>query len=121
MYFLIEDDDLLGKYNTIWDKVSDDIKKEFDSEPFYNKIFLKNKIKSYGDEVPDFLDKEIFEVDSNYTCLTVVISLDSALKKDENYDLQVFLKQCKYIEKKVIGYINGNLSDFSSYDESDEE
>ena len=28
MYFLIEDDDLLEKYNTIWDKVSGDIKKE---------------------------------------------------------------------------------------------
>ena len=24
------------KYNTIWDKVSADIKKEFDSEPVYN-------------------------------------------------------------------------------------
>ena len=35
MYFLIEDDDLLEKYNTIWDKVSADIKKEFDSEPIY--------------------------------------------------------------------------------------
>ena len=32
MYFLIEDDSLLEKYNTIWDKVSADIKKEFDSE-----------------------------------------------------------------------------------------
>ena len=27
MYFLIEDDDLLKKSNTIWDKVSADIKK----------------------------------------------------------------------------------------------
>ena len=27
MNFLIEDDDLLKKYNTIWDKVSTDIKK----------------------------------------------------------------------------------------------
>ena len=27
MYLLIEDDDLLEKYNTIWDKVSADIKK----------------------------------------------------------------------------------------------
>ena len=26
MYFLIEDDDLLEKHNTIWDKVRDDIK-----------------------------------------------------------------------------------------------
>ena len=40
MYFLIEDDDLLEKYNTIWDKVSSDIKKEFDSEPVYNKKFF---------------------------------------------------------------------------------
>ena len=27
MYFLIEDNDLTEKYNTIWDKVSADIKK----------------------------------------------------------------------------------------------
>ena len=27
MYFLIEDDDLLEKYNTIWDNVSTNIKK----------------------------------------------------------------------------------------------
>ena len=38
MYFLIEDDDLLKKYNTIWDKISADVKKEFDSKPVYNNI-----------------------------------------------------------------------------------
>ena len=43
MYFLIEDDDLLKKYNTIWDKVNADIKKEFDSESVCNKTFLKTK------------------------------------------------------------------------------
>ena len=58
MYFLIEDDALLEKYNTIWDKVSADIKKEFDNEPVYNKEYLKTKIKSHGDEVTDFYDKE---------------------------------------------------------------
>ena len=45
MYFLIEDDDLLKKYNTIWNKVNPDIKKEFDSEPLYNKKNLKAKKK----------------------------------------------------------------------------
>ena len=39
---------------------------------------------------------QIFKVDSNHTCLGV-ISLDSALNKDENYYTQVFLKECKYI------------------------
>ena len=37
-YFLIEDDDLLEKYNTIWDKVSADIKKEFDNGDEVTKI-----------------------------------------------------------------------------------
>ena len=41
MYFSNEDDDLLKKYNAIWNKVSADIEKEFDSEPVYNKEFLK--------------------------------------------------------------------------------
>ena len=43
MHFLTEDDDLLEKYNTIWDKVSTDTKKEFEGEPVYNKNFKKSK------------------------------------------------------------------------------
>ena len=61
MYFLIKDDQLLEKYNNIWDKVSTDIKKEFDSEPDYNKKLLKTKIKSYGDEAADFQKKEMLK------------------------------------------------------------
>ena len=38
-------------------KVSIYIKKELDSA--YNKIFLKTKKESYGDEATDFHDKEI--------------------------------------------------------------
>ena len=82
---------------------------------------MKSKIKSHGDEVTDFYDKKIPKVDSNYTCLAV-IGLDSFLKKDENYYSQVFLKECKYIEEKVVRHIQNNLSDISySSDESDEE
>ena len=43
---MIEDDDLLEKYKTIWNKVSANIKEEFDSELVYNKNYLKTKIKS---------------------------------------------------------------------------
>ena len=51
-----------------------------------------------------------------------VISFDSALKKDDNHYPQVFLKECKYIEKKVVRHIHDNLSDFSYFsDESDKE
>ena len=40
MYFLTEDDDLLEKYDTIWDKVSTDIKK--------NLIVSLSKIKNFS-------------------------------------------------------------------------
>ena len=79
---MIEDEDLLEKYNAIWGKVSADIKKEFDSEPIYNNFFLKTKRISPGNEVTYFCDKKVPKVDFNHTYLAV-ISLDSALKKSK--------------------------------------
>ena len=59
VYFFLEDDNLLQKYNTISDKVSvDKEKKEFDSESVYNKELLKTKIKPHDNEVTDFYDKK---------------------------------------------------------------
>ena len=59
MYFLIEDYELLEKCNTIWDKFSVDIRKEFNSESiFCNKTYLNIKIKSHGNEVTYFYDKK---------------------------------------------------------------
>ena len=54
-----------------------------------------------------FYNKNIPKVDSNHTFLAV-INLDSALQKDEYYYLQVLLKECKYIKKKIIRHINDN-------------
>ena len=62
MYFLIEDDELSEEYNTIWNKISSDIRKELDSKPVNNKHFLKTKIKSYGDEAIDFQEKKILRL-----------------------------------------------------------
>ena len=83
------------------------MKKEFDSELVYDK-FLKTKMKFYGDETTDFHDKKIPKVESDLTCLAVII-LDSALNKDGNYYPQEFLKECKYIKKVMIGYITEDI------------
>ena len=58
MNFLTKYDDLLKKFNGIWNKVSNSIKKELDCEPIYIKKFLKTKIRSYGDEDTDFHSKK---------------------------------------------------------------
>ena len=94
--FLIEDNELFEKYNTTWDRVSVDIKKEFDSETVNSKNSLKTKIKSHGDK--------FLLLDSNRTFLAV-ISLDYPPQKNDSYHPQVFLKECKYIEKKVVRHI----------------
>ena len=64
---------------------------------------MKTKIKFHGDEVM------IVVIDSVDVWLAVM-SLDFALEKDGNYFPQVFLKECKLIEEKVIRHINENLS-----------
>ena len=41
----------LKTYNEIWEKVKNNIKKKFDSEPLYNEKYLKAKIKSYNRKI----------------------------------------------------------------------
>ena len=110
MYFFIKDDDLLEKHNTSLHKVSVDIKKEFDGRPVYDQNYFKTKTK-YDNEVTDFCNKKIPKLDSNHTCLAV-LTLDSALKKMIVIIRRVFLKQCRYIEEKVVRHIHDTFSDF---------
>ena len=121
MYFLIEEDDLLEKSNTIWDKLirvlkkgltkwmcflihdddllkSFDIKKEFYCKLVYNETALKTKIKSYGDKARYFYGKEIPTISSVCTCLAV-INVNFATKNDEDYYLEVYLK---FVDIKII-------------------
>ena len=44
MDFLIEDEELFKKYNDIWNKVSNSMKKEFDREPFHNRIVSFSRV-----------------------------------------------------------------------------
>ena len=58
-------------------------------------------MKSHGDEITDFQDKKSPKVDSGHTCLAV-ISLDSAVKKDDNYYSQKFLKNVNTLREKQL-------------------
>ena len=126
MFFFIKDEKLLEKYNEIWKKVSNIIKKEFDSKPVYNEKYIKTKIKSCNEKLnTNFHNNEIPKEGSQCICLSVIL-IDSVYKKDKNYYPQVFLEECKYVvkEKKKSKFINDNInisSDDSDKDNSDEE
>ena len=55
---------------------------------------------SHSDEATDFHDKKIIRQTYMTNAYLAVISLDSALKKDDNYYRQVFLKECNISRKK---------------------
>ena len=83
---LIWDDELLEKYNDIWEQVKNDVRKEFDSEPVYNEKYLKAKIKSYDGKMNTIVhNNKISKEGSPCICLQVIL-IDSIL----NYYTQCF-------------------------------
>ena len=80
MSFLIKDNELLGKYNEIWKKVSKSIKTELVSEPIYNEKYLKANIKSCKRKInTNFHNNKILKEGSQCIWLTV-ISNDSVCR-----------------------------------------
>ena len=116
-HFLIEDGELLEKYNDVWNKVSNSVKKEFDTKPIYNKKFLKTKKKSYGVETTDFYDKEMPKVGLYYICIAVIF-IDYVFRKDKRL-LSIDINEYKYIEKEktVIRRITDSLKFFQDKSE----
>ena len=72
--FLIKDDELFEKYNEIWGKVKNSLKKEFDSEQVYNEKYLKTKIKSHNGKInTNFHNNKILKEGSQFICLSVIL------------------------------------------------
>ena len=45
MSFIIENDDLLKKYNKIWNKIKKTLNVKFHSMPVYDKKYIKAKVR----------------------------------------------------------------------------
>ena len=91
---------LLKKYTEIWERVSNLMNIEFDSEPVYgdndNDKHIKTKIKMYEDIVnTNFQGKEVPKENASYDCLSLVI-LDSVIRVNKKYYPQTLLEGCKY-------------------------
>ena len=125
MSFLKKDVELSEKYTEIWEKVTNSIRKEFDSKPVHNEKYLKTKIKSYNGKISTtFHNNKIPKEVSQFIYLLVIL-IDSVFRTCENYYPQAFLEECKYAvkEKKIAKYIIDNIkiSPDSDRENSDEE
>ena len=96
---------MLEKDNKIWDKVSNRIKKDFDSKSVDNEKYLKAKLKSCeGRKNTDFHDKEIPKKGSHCTNLLVILILFLKIVKTiihncfyKNLNKLLKKKRCEYI------------------------
>ena len=121
---MIKDDELLEKYNEIWEKIKNSIKKEFDSKSVYNEKYLKAKIKSYNWKInTNFHNNKIPGEGYQFICLSVIF-IDSVFRTGKHYYPQVLLEECKYVvkEKKIPKYIfnDTEISSDSDRESSDE-
>ena len=102
MSFKISDNKLLKKYNKIWERISNLMNIEFDSEPVYvdNDIYIKTKIKMFEDRVnTNFQGKNVPKENSSYNCLSLIM-LDSVIRVNKKYYPQTLLEECKYVTRK---------------------
>ena len=104
---LVNDKEVLEKYNAIWDNIGCLFKKEFDSGPFYNDENIKAQIKWYSS---NFYGNKTPKEGEHYTYLSIIF-LDSIVNADKKYHPQIFLEECKYVmkKKKIMNTINEEL------------
>ena len=83
MSFFIKDDDVLYKYNEIWDKIKEKLNIKFHSEPIYDKKYIKAKVREYDGVIKtNFLGNKVPKENMRYTCIAC-LAIDSVVRKNK--------------------------------------
>ena len=111
MSFVIKDDDVLDKYNEIWDKIKETLSIKFHSMPAYDEKYIKAKVREFNGVIKtNFLGDKIPKESMYYACIAC-ITIDSVMRMEKNNYSHVYLEECKYKMKKtkMTKFINTEL------------
>ena len=101
VFFFIKDDDVLDKYNKIWDKIKNKLNIKFHSMPVYDETYIKAKVREFNDVIKtNFLGDEVRKENIHYTCIAC-ITIDSVMRMEKKNHPQVYLEECKCRIKKI--------------------
>ena len=101
MYFMIKNDDVLDKYNNIWDKIKGKLNIKFHSMSVYVKIYMRAKVRELNSVIKtNFLSDEIPKENMHYICIACM-TIDSVMKMEKKNYPKVYLEECKYRMKKT--------------------
>ena len=120
MSFKVSNNKLLKKNNKIWEKISNLMNIEFDSEPVYGDgdKYIKTKIKMFEDRLnTNFQGKKVPKENASYKCLSLIM-LNSVIRVNKKYYPRTRLEESKYVirKNKMENLINDDL-DLSSSDQ----
>ena len=83
MSFMVKDDNVLDKYNKIWNVNKNKLNIKFHSKPVYNQKYLKVKVKEFDGVIKtNFLGNEVPKENMHYTCIAC-ITIDSVMRIDK--------------------------------------
>ena len=73
MPFMVKNDDVLDKYNEIWDKVKEALNTKLHSMPVYNEKYIKAKVREFNGVIKaNFLGGEIPKENVHYACIACI-------------------------------------------------
>ena len=101
MSFVIKDNDVLDKYNEIWDKIKETLSIKFHSMSVYDEKYIKAKVREFNGVIKtNFLSDEVPKENEHYTCIAC-ITIDSVMRMEKKNYPQVYLEECKYRMRKT--------------------
>ena len=114
---MVKVDNVLDKYNTIWDKIKEKLSIRFHSMPVYDQTYIKAKVREFDGKIKtNFLGDSVPKENIHYPCIAC-ITIDSVMRMDKKNYLQVYLEECKYrVKKQMFRLINAELEPDSESD-----
>ena len=101
MSFLTKDDNVLDKYNKIWNVIKNKLNMKFHSMSVSNKSYIKVKVREFDGKIKtNFLVNEVPKENMHYTCIAC-ITIDSVMRINKKNYPQVYLEECKYKANKI--------------------
>ena len=100
MSFLIKNDEVLKKYEQIWDVIKNELDIKFHIKLVYEQKYLKTKVRDYNGAIKTkFLGNGIPKENMHYTCIAC-ITIDSVMRMEKKNYAKVYLEECKYKNKE---------------------
>ena len=99
--FIVKDEDIIDKYNEIWDRIKEKLNIKFHSMPVYDQTYIKAKVREFDGKIKtNFLGDSVPKENIHYPCIAC-ITIDSVMRMDKKNYPQVYLEECKYKAKNT--------------------